>query len=330
VSPRPPDAVPLGRELDALRGTVARLRDDHDALADRVDDLRVADLAGAITDLGERLGAVEGRLTELGFELQVLHGRTGWLEHHVRAAAGAPTIDLDRPDRDTAGLVQAVRRGRSAGSQLLSEAERSALATVVAHRRDDEARRAALEHQALRHSRVLADGPSTEAAEAFRRAYDELRRLGDDLAGDRDEHDEARAALARDDASRPDLDPLVVAGTEADVRLRARCRARIEEALAERSALPAWFTAALGYEPPAGDPGPGSAPAGPEPAGPDDAGPEPAGGDRWLDVATDVLVYRLVNDVRDPLAALGTAPLADPATAAERDALARRLTALRR
>ena len=83
-------------------------------------------------------------------------------------------------------------------------------------------------------------------------------------------------------------------------------RTRINTMLSNFDLPPAWFTAALGYRPPA------QATAG------------------WLEIATDLLVYRITYGISHQTAALGEAPpIGAPAQRHWYDKLASRLEQLR-
>jgi hypothetical protein len=92
--------------------------------------------------------------------------------------------------------------------------------------------------------------------------------------------------LADDDRRRAASLELIQAEEEAREVLRRKLRDRISEALVQRRLLPVWLTAELGYGPK------GDAAA-------------------WLDIGADVLMYRIVYGVRDPVVALGDAEGSD-------------------
>lgn len=70
----------------------------------------------------------------------------------------------------------------------------------------------------------------------------------------------------------------------ADTKLRLRLRSRVAEAVSGAELLPVWFVTVLGPMPPTRN------------------------ANAWLDVATDVLAYRITYQVTDPVVAPGPQP----------------------
>jgi hypothetical protein len=76
----------------------------------------------------------------------------------------------------------------------------------------------------------------------------------------------------------------MAAGTRAETRLTLALRGRLADADRDRALLPTWFVTVLGSAPPA------------------------SSTEKWLDTATQVLLYRLTFDVTDQIVALGSKP----------------------
>ncbi|MGH3998950.1 MAG: hypothetical protein ACRDTJ_16020, partial [Pseudonocardiaceae bacterium] len=96
--------------------------------------------------------------------------------------------------------------------------------------------------------------------------------------------EQARTWLAQNEQLRNAHAATIQAGKAAAQTMRLRLRATIAEALGEAALPPVWFTTALGITPPR------------------------SGANEWLDIATEVVAYRITYRVTDPVLALGTTP----------------------
>ncbi|TLS45809.1 hypothetical protein FE633_12750 [Streptomyces montanus] len=74
------------------------------------------------------------------------------------------------------------------------------------------------------------------------------------------------------------------AGTKAERQLTTALSNRLADAVSARAVLPTWFVTVLGSAPPA------------------------SGTQKWLETATQVLLYRLTYNVTDQVVALGSKP----------------------
>lgn len=287
------DLEPLEQGLDQLRYTVQDLRDDHDRLGQRVQEIDFRH-----TDQDQRIEHLRGQLDDKMAEhaeslartqavANRLIARLDWLEHHVRAAANPHRARLDQADSRLRELAAKVRKGHHASSRLLPPSRRTYLETYV--RQYQQRYTEHLEHvaAALRESRTLAntrpgDNSRASAAQTFGQARQRASTIANQLKRDRDTYNSARRELATDDQLQETNGPTIHAGQQARATLQARMRKRLSTAIAQRHVLPAWFATALGYGPPA---------------------------DRtvsWLDLAANVIAYRITYAVTDPVLALGS------------------------
>ena len=213
------------------------------------------------------------------------------------AGTGLRPANLNQADAEVLDLISKVRADIRARATLLGQARRTDLERVI--QRYEQTQRSQLTYvsEALGHSKKIAATATgseshTTAASAFRAARQRAAALDDQLSRDQPACREGQAELARDDQRRAAAGPAMLAGQRADAALRTRIRARINTMLSNFDLPPAWFTAALGYRPPA------QATA------------------SWLETATDLLVYRITHGISHQTAALGEArPPAYPGSA---------------
>lgn len=292
------DLEPLERDLDQLRSSLQELHDSHERLDRRVDELdhdqtdHAETIDNSLQTLRDDLTDHRQTLSESTATLKHLIGRVDWLEHHVRVTAGLYPVDLDYATAELRNLTRQLHAGTRARAALLSDSRRSHLEWVI--RRYQQTHRAHLEyaHDAVQHSKTIADTAAGTAAHAtaaagFRAARQQAEALADQLNHDRHDYDDACAKLGRDSQRRVAAGPTILAGQRARAALHTRMRHRITAAVTRRDLLPAWFTAALGYGPPA------------------ENTPE------WTKTAADLLSYRITHDINDHTAALGNPPPAE-------------------
>jgi hypothetical protein len=171
----------------------------------------------------------------------------------------------------------------------MSAEERSGLQALVAEHATVAREEVTRLEEALSASRTIADtGSAEEAHEAavttFRsaaKAWEVARSRIADLA---ERAEDAQARLAEDDRRRIRQADVIAAGERAWEALQTALRVRVADAVGEGALLPAWFTSVLGPIPPAEDTR------------------------SWMDVATDLLAYRVTYGVDDPASALGPEP----------------------
>ncbi len=326
----------LARRLDAVAGRggdIPTLRGDLHAVTDRLERVEAeqnrvgADHQRVVRDMQRRMGeatealvarvdAAEDRLRdEQRAALAGLRRELERLARVVRRSEGAALADL-APGPDLTVLAQRTEQGIRLAACRLDQPTREALAAAV---RDWEA----WQEDALHHrTAALEAGPALlaaagaaprragsgrTAARARRRATERRFRAAvaalDELAAVEAEvrrhADGAARRLAEDDEWQRLHGADIVAGEQAREQLAEGFRARVGRMIEHDELPPSWFASALG-------------------APPRDA-------DRWLATAVDILVYRAVFAVNDPVLALGAPPPDDAAT--ERGAWYERLRA---
>jgi hypothetical protein len=137
---------------------------------------------------------------------------------------------------------------------LLGDAERQRLSGQVSHCEELRELQQRYLDEALRHSKTIAEEAPTDPARAptaarFAAARTQHRAFARNAA---QQHaaGQARARLAADDPRRRESGPVLTDGDRARSARRAGARATISSAVERRALLPAWFTTAVGHEPP--------------------------------------------------------------------------------
>lgn len=294
-----------------------RIRD----LDSRIDDLEgeygsLSGKFGYTEDLDHELGSIrsdirscEAKIEEVDEELRdrvddteqavnrlVQHVRL--LEGQLLASGGAQQADLDTFPKDQHDLARTMERGRQARGLLLSDHERSTFQHRLRYHRDSaenfRAHRATVTDAvgALLSTR-FGSRARIEAADKLREAVMVERRLRQDLDRQAALAAEAEDALATDAKTRAEKQSVMAAGIRAEKRLTLALRSRLADAVHERALLPTWFVTVFGSAPPA------------------------RSTQKWLETATEVLLYRLTYSVTDQVVALGEKP---PDTAQRRRA----------
>ncbi|GAA2264904.1 hypothetical protein GCM10010232_66370 [Streptomyces amakusaensis] len=281
----------MEHELYSLRSKLGEVEDL---------DYELRNIRGDIRSVEDDLGTVRNDLTELdedvrgdirGTEraLKRLTGRVQALEAHLLAAGGTPLADLDTIDPEWKKLARAAGHGWNVRSGLLPGHQREA------HRLKIREYEAAVEERdehrdkVVEASGVLASQPRTsrefkQAAMDFGRSRP-LAEIHDQrakkLAGPAQT---AQAALAQDDFLLQAKASLIEQGDKAERELNRLLRGRLADAVRDRALLPMWFVTVLGPVPPAHKT------------------------QEWMDLATQVLAYRVTYEITDQAVALGPAP----------------------
>ncbi|MEU1036319.1 hypothetical protein ABZ402_48420 [Streptomyces mirabilis] len=284
-----------------IRGLDSRLDDlesEHESLGRKF---------GYTEDLDHELGSIrsdvrscEGKLEELDGELRDrvsdtertinrLVEQVRLLEGQLLASGGVQLADLDTFSKDQRALARSRERGRQARSTLLSDHDRTTFQIRLRHRRET-----AGELRAHRTTVVDAVGTLLATRYGSRSRAEAADKLGQALVGERGLRqgldresrlaEEAESALAVDATTRAEKQSVIAAGAKAEQRLTLGLRSRLADAVRERALLPAWFVTVLGSAPPA------------------------RSTQKWLETATEVLLYRLTYDITDQVVALGEKP----------------------
>ena len=287
-------------ELDprAVRDAIGRLNREVNDLEEgaetasrRLDELEgeVEAHQSRLNETEEHLDDVRGDVAEASGRLDRLFSHMRWLERAVATAGELPVADLDKRDAATRALAGRVAKARRARGQLLDEGRKAVLRLTAARPDQIAEQNAQAVDKAVEKSQGLLN-LDPERREHPRRASEfneAVKKVRATVAEYKEAEQEAQAAqkeLDEDAELAERLGPAVMDGEQAQSQLKRRMRARLDKAVADSALLPAWFTNALGHTPPAGQES------------------------EWVSTAVDVLAYRVVNGVKDPLSPLGPAP----------------------
>ncbi|WP_432190421.1 hypothetical protein [Streptomyces sp. Tue6028] len=294
-----------------MRDTDRRIRN----LDSRLDDLETEqqslsgkfgyteDLDHELTSIRSNVRSCEDKLDELDEELRErasdtdrtvkrLAQQVRLLEGQLKASGGAQPADLDAYTKDQRALARTMESGWQARSTLLSDHERHAFQQRLRYVHESAEQYKTHRSAVIKAAGTLATtryGSTThaQAAKELREALTHEPRLRQDLHHQTGLAKEAEQALEADTQTRTDKQAVMAAGTRAERRLTLALRGRLADAVSARALLPAWFVTVLGSAPPA------------------------SGTGKWLENATQVLLYRLTYGVTDQVVALGGKPNAD-------------------
>lgn len=194
------------------------------------------------------------------------------------------------PDPELVGLAKSAEYAQTLSTMLLTPKVRAACEQAIEswqHWRREHDR---VRYDAVEASRVIAitaggKDRHTEAVRAFESARAELAALRACERQARNAASHATAQLAHDEEVRERYQPEINAGHRAWAILMARLRAGIGGAVERAEPLPGWLVTSLG-SPPVGDP------------------------DRWIDLAAQLLAFRITYAIGDPSRPLGDEPTA--------------------
>ncbi|MEV4443506.1 hypothetical protein AB0K09_31850 [Streptomyces sp. NPDC049577] len=268
-------------EVDDLDHELRGIRSEIGSVEDDVNSVR--------SDLSELDDDVRSHIRDTEQALKRLTGRIQALEAHLLAARGAPQADLDTIDPEWRKLARAANHGWHVRTGLLSDHQREAH-----HRRIREYEGAIEERdehrgKVVEAAGILAGTPRTSRefkqavmdfgmSRALAESHEQrARKLADAAKA-------AQAALAQDEVLRRAKASLIERGEKAQKKLEWLLHGRLVEAVAMRALLPMWFVTVLGPVPPAEKT------------------------QEWMDLATQVMVYRVTYEVTDQVVALGPEP----------------------
>ncbi|MEV4281539.1 hypothetical protein [Actinoplanes xinjiangensis] len=303
VSSLADDVDDLQTEQRLLSSRIREVDDHTDELDTGLQEAREAH-DELRTDVRDDLATVTATVRDLASSV-------GWMERRLRAEHDLTPAPLDAADDTLRQLAARARRGNESESVLLTPAQRAAEQREITAL-DTAVKRIAQDTElAVRQSATLAttamDAPGhANAAVMFRTLTATIEGTRQQLPRLRKNAAEARRKLEQDDEHREVHGPQVMTGTSARAQLTARLRARLDTAVADGALLPTWFTFALGHQPVAEDV------------------------DAWMQLATDLLAYRVTYEVTDPAVALGHGTHDDPRREAWRTELDEQLQNRRR
>jgi DNA repair exonuclease SbcCD ATPase subunit len=313
-----------GRQIRDLDGRV----DDVDTRLDEVEsDLRtLSRKVGDVDDLDYELRRIEeaaddaqrdadnlnselnDHVADTSRRLKKLTARIKALEALARTAGDAPVADLDTIDPEWERLAKTAQRGHTAEAGLLTDTARAAHHHAIQQHRQALQRRREAQQRAIAAARILATTPPTatehkNAARDFGLAIDSEERTKINMGHLGAEASEAGATLKADDAQHEKVTPVIEEGEKAARKLSMILRSRLADAIAARAVQPMWFVTVLGPVPPADHT------------------------QEWMDLAVDVLIYRVTHTVTDQVVALGPPPTGDALRAARHRELTKALRA---
>ncbi|MGW3494842.1 CopG family transcriptional regulator [Streptomyces sp. NPDC001020] len=208
-------------------------------------------------------------------------GRVQALEAHLLAEGGAPLADLDTIDPEWKKLARTASHGWNVRSGLLPGHQREAHRLNIRHYEQALGEREEHREKVVEAAGILASQPRT--SREYKQAVWDFG-MSRPLAERHDQRAKklagpaqaARAALAQDDTLRQAKASLIEQGDKAERKLNWLLRGR--------ALLPMWFVTVLGPVPPAHKT------------------------QEWMDLATQVLAYRVTYGITDQVVALGAAP----------------------
>ncbi|WP_028815218.1 hypothetical protein [Streptomyces flavidovirens] len=281
----------MEHELHSLRSKLGEVEDLDYELRDIRGDIRSLedDLSTVRNDLTELDDDVRGHIQGTDQSLKRLTGRVQALEAHLLAAGGAPLADLDTIDPEWMKLARTANHGWHVRSGLLPRHQREAHRIKVREYEGAIAERDEHRDKVVEAAGILATQPRT--SREFKQAVMDFG-MSHTLA---ERHDQrarklagpaqtAQAALAQDDSLRQAKASLIEQGDKAERKLNWLLRSRLAEAIRDRALLPMWFVTVLGPVPPAHKT------------------------QEWMDLATQVLAYRVTYGITDQVVALEPAP----------------------
>jgi hypothetical protein len=232
-------------------------------------------------------------VTELAAAVRSLAARMTVLERRTRIGAVGEVADLDEVDSETRRLVEEIERGEQASAALPQYLTGHPHVTL---RDYEHATRDQAEHrsEALAASSTLAstgrfESSHSEAAKAFRTVSSKLVDLEQRIARLTEPARKARIQLDADDSRRRKAAPAIRRGDQAREDLHLRLDERISAAFKRGAIMPIWFDTALG--PPT---------------------PPAEQTQEWMELAINVLAYRITYGIDHPILALGPEPPEEP------------------
>lgn len=300
------DTPSYERELSELRGKLTTVSADLDHLQRDLASLQhlpeeLRRLRQRQDEHAERADRTDHNLDELAEELHrtrqamdKLADRVRWLWQHASRTDNTEFADFDRLVTELGPLADTAERGRAAAAELLPGHRRTALQALL------DRQQTLLHDRAIHRASVIAaartltttgrtDPEHTRAATALTDAADAERTCASALEELRPRATQARIDLKSDEARRAQHAETITQGEQADQTLRQRLYTHLADALHRHVMMPAWFETRLGPLAPA------------------------TGTEEWMDLAIDVLAYRITHRITDPVLALGPRPSDTPA-----------------
>ncbi|MDV9186835.1 hypothetical protein R6L23_01055 [Streptomyces sp. SR27] len=301
------EGVDYGPKIRRLESRTGEVESRASSAEDEIESLKrrigyVDDLDFELRDIRDDARRIQGELDELDSDVRSdiadveqavkrLTGRIQLLEGHLLAAGGAPAADLDTVEPEWKHLAKAAATAAQTREGLLTDTQRTNhLSRIRAH---ESAVKERDEHQAtvVEAARILSSTKRTSGV--FKKAaleFNASRQIADSRAAQAAKTaaaaEAARTALVRDEAARAAKAPVLNAGDKAQRKLELVLRSRLADAIRDRALLPMWFVTVLGPVAPA------------------------RRTQEWMELATQVMAYRVTYEVTDQALALGPKPVA--------------------
>lgn len=283
----------LRRDLDRLQGEVADLTTyELPSLSEKLEKV-----TGKVRGLVERAGVTESdvrrhgtTLDDIERALRQMRTSVTWMERHIRASGSATVADLDAVPARLQRAAAEAEAGRAARERLLTDIQRAVReASITAHRDAvtavGEATAALLDAcNALAELDWRDDERHAFSRRRYEYARDRWRSAAPQPAQLAPHARHADRELAADDELREELAERITAGAEAWTLLTTSLRTTIAAAASDGNLLPVWLHESLGPMPP------------------------PGRTREWIELATEVLAYRLTYHIDDPLIAIDETP----------------------
>jgi len=280
----------LGKDfsLPELRTQVDKVEHGLDEAKNRTDDL-----AAALDSTKSMLGDVSKRLDFAIERARGLVDRVIFLEAHVRRLdRGRTTADLNNWPQECQQWAEIIRAYEQVQGLLPHDDQDDQLRDPIKEYKDKRSEQELFERQALQHARELAHvwvdeikgyRDHQEAKVKWQHATGKAKKIAFEVETLKGEHDHARKRLDDYQRERDKAKPVEVNAKQAKVKLRELLYDRLAQELDAGKLLPNWFLM-LGSVAPTDNHA------------------------SWMNIAVDVLSYRVLYNVTDQEWILGPNP----------------------
>jgi len=282
-----------------LQVATGTLRDDLDQISrcdvlsvtETVDDVQreVRVLQIQVEQAEDDVRQHDRRTDELSRTVKQLKTNVQWIERHIRSCDAVTAVDLDTAGPDLRAAAQLAEVGAAAEAELLTTGARALRAGHIGQYTDAITRTGKAADQVLARiaelTQVSWDDDTHDRIRArYRAAKEDWIAAGAQVTGFGPRARQARLELAADDACRTDKTQIIADGQQGRSTLFTRLRTRITDAVLDGALMPIWLHDRLGAMPPAGQTA------------------------QWVDIATQILAYRITYHDQDPLVTISEVP----------------------
>jgi uncharacterized protein YoxC len=290
-----------GQEQDQhrLQAAINAVRDDLEqvttydlpAITENVEDVerQVRVLEARVEQTEDDVREHDSRADDLSRAMKQIKTSVQWIERHIRSSGAVTAVDLDTTGADLYEAAQLAEAGAAAQAQLLAEWARTSRTGLITRHTEAVARSRTATTQVLGATAELTqldwDDPTHDLARArYRAAKKEWIQAGAQVTQSAPTAKQARQELAADDARRAATAAIIAKGQRGRSTLLTRLRTRIADAVLDGALMPIWLHDHLGAMPHTGETA------------------------QWVDIATQILAYRITYRDQDPLVAIGKLP----------------------